>query len=190
MMTRHWSLWSQSSNRTAPRVGPADPLRTNTHCDADEYAATFRRWGDARRITKTGGQNMDQHLTLSIFEGCGRRERAVIGRVGTVVNVGAGQRLSTQGAPQRQFAVVLDGELAVTRDSRRVATLRGGDCVGEIALLCGPNASATATVEATTATSVWVLSSMEFEELVHAVPRVVNRLNHLGLTRAAQNAAT
>jgi len=133
---------------------------------------------------------MEQHLHLPLFEGCARRERTVASRIGTTVTVGAGRRLSTQGTAGRQFAVVLDGELEVTRDGRHVATLRTGDCVGEIALLAGPNSSASATVEAIATTTVWVLSRSEFDELVHAVPRVANRLNHLALTRAASNVSS
>ena len=128
---------------------------------------------------------MEQHLNLPLFEGCGRRERTVASRVGTPVTVGAGQRLSTQGTAGRQFAVVLDGKLEVTRDGRHVATLRPGDCVGEIALLTGPGSRASATVEAIATSRVWVLSRSEFDELVYAVPRIANRLNQLASTRAA-----
>jgi CRP-like cAMP-binding protein len=133
---------------------------------------------------------MDRHLSFPMFEDCGRRERTVISRLGTTVTIEPGQRLSTEGARGRQFAVVLDGELVVTRGGTRVATLSEGDCVGEIALLDGRNAKATATVEALVASTVWALSPAEFDELVDAVPRVAARLNHLGLTRAAHNAAT
>ncbi len=132
---------------------------------------------------------MERFLQISLFEGCGRRERSVLRRLGTTVTVEAERRLSTQGDAGRQFAIVLDGELEVVRDERVVATLHAGDCVGEIALLTGPRTPATATVEARTTTTVWVLSSKEFDDMVRELPRVADRLSHIGLTRAVSNMA-
>ena len=133
---------------------------------------------------------MQRHLNLAVFDGCNRPERTLIARLGTTVTVPAGQRLSTEGATGQQFAIVLEGELSVRRDGRHVATLRTGDCFGEISLLIGPNAPATATVEAIDAATVWVLSSGEFNELVEGVPPMANKLNHIALTRAATNATS
>ena len=133
---------------------------------------------------------MERHMNLAVFDGCNRRERTLIARLGTTVTVPAGRRLSTQGAVGRQFAVVLEGQLSVHRDGHPIATLHTGDCVGEIALLAGPTASATATVEAADAATVWVLSASEFKELVEGVPTMANRLNHIGLIRAASNATS
>ena len=129
---------------------------------------------------------MHRNLNLALFDGCNRPERTLIARLGTTVTVPADQRLSTDDAGQ-QFAVVLEGELSVHRDGQPVATLRTGDCVGEIGPLIGPNAPATATVEAVEATTVWVLSSSEFSELVEGVPPMANKLNHIALNRAATN---
>ena len=133
---------------------------------------------------------MQRHLNLAVFDGCNRSERTLIARLGTTVTVAAGQLLSTQGAAGQQFAIVLEGELSVRRDGKHLAALHTGDCFGEIALLIGTRVPATATVEAVDATTVWVLSSSEFNELVEGAPTMANKLNHTALTRAAANAAT
>ena len=130
---------------------------------------------------------MNRHLNLAVFDGCNRPERTLIARIGTAVTVPAGQRLSAEGAAGQQFAVVLEGELHVSRDGQPVTALRTGDYFGDIALLIGPNAPATTSVEAVDTTTVWILSSSEFDDLVEGVPPMANKLNHIALTRAATN---
>ena len=131
---------------------------------------------------------MQRVLDLALFEGCTRRERGLIDRLGTTVVLTQERQLCTQGATGRQFVVILDGEATVRRDGHVVASLHVGDCVGEIALLIeGP---AAATVEADAGTIVWVLSADEFDTLIKGSPTVANRLDFLAVTRAATNATS
>ena len=127
-------------------------------------------------------------LELALFDGCNRRERALIGRLGTTLVLTKTRHLCTQGAAGRQFVIILDGEARVFFDGQQVATLHDGDCVGEISLLAGGHAAATATVEAPEGTTVWVLSMAEFNDLIDNVPTVAGNLNYVGLKRAAANA--
>jgi CRP-like cAMP-binding protein len=133
---------------------------------------------------------MKQVLDLAIFDGCSRRQRAFIGRLGTTLVLTKSRQLCTQGKPGRQFVVILDGQARVILDGQQVATLHDGDCVGEISLLTGCRVAATATVEAPEGTTVWALSVTEFNDLIDNVPTVVNNLNYFGLKRAAANATS
>jgi CRP-like cAMP-binding protein len=133
---------------------------------------------------------MKQVLDLALFEGCHRRERAFIDGLGTTLVLTKSRRLCTQGEPGRQFVVILDGEAKVILDGREVATLHDGDYVGEISLLRGCRAAATATVEAPEGTTVWALSVTEFNNLIHNAPTVANNLIYAGLKRAAANATS
>ena len=132
---------------------------------------------------------MKSQSHLPLFDGCSRRERALIQRLGTSVNVVRGTQLNSQGDRRRQFAVVLDGELKVERDGHELARLCPGDCSGEIGLLSGATVPATATVEAVSDSVVWTLSRSEFDELVNGIPIVAERLTHIALTRAARTHA-
>jgi CRP-like cAMP-binding protein len=131
---------------------------------------------------------MKRVLDLPLFDGCSRRQRAMIGRLGTTVVLTKSRLLCTQGKAGRQFVVILDGEARVLRDGQQIATLRDGDWVGEISLLTGGRVAATASVEAPEGTTVWALSVTEFNDLIDHVPTVVNNLNYAGLKRAAANA--
>ena len=133
---------------------------------------------------------MKRPLDLALFDGCGRRERALIDRLGTNVVLSKRSVLCTQGQPGRQFAVILDGEATVFVDGQQVATLHDGDHVGEISLLAGRRVAATATVEAPKGTTVWALSATEFHTMIDGAPTVANILNYTGLKRAAANATS
>ena len=56
-------------------------------------------------------------------------------RLGTRVTVSGGTTIMDEASFGREFLVVLDGSLAVSREGDEVATLGAGDIVGEIALL-------------------------------------------------------
>ena len=88
---------------------------------------------------------------------------AVLARLETLmtpVRVPAGQVLVREGARNRQFVLLQEGTLRVTRDGEQVATLGAGDFVGELSLL--GDGTATATVTTVTEAVVWVSTSAEF----------------------------
>ena len=131
---------------------------------------------------------MNRVHDLALFHGCNRRQRAMIDRLGTTVVLTKNRRLSTQGEIGRQFAVIVEGEATVFLDGQQVATLHAGDCVGEVASLTQGQVPATATVEASTGTTVWALTKAEFNDLIDHAPTVASNLTYIGLKRAATNA--
>jgi CRP/FNR family transcriptional regulator, cyclic AMP receptor protein len=100
---------------------------------------------------------------VPLFEGLSRRELLQLERVCEDLEVEPGRVLCTQGEVGREFFVLVEGKVQITRKGRRVATLAGGDFVGEIALLT--ELPRTATVTAETPVRLFVLTSREF----HAV---------------------
>ena len=94
---------------------------------------------------------------------------AVLDRLETLmtpVRVRAGQVLVRQGARNRQFVLVQEGTLRVTRAGSPVAELGAGDFVGELSLL--GDGTATATVTTVTDAVVWVSTSAEFDGVLHS----------------------
>ena len=95
---------------------------------------------------------------------------AVLARLETLmtpVRVRAGQVLVREGARNRQFVLVQEGTLRVTRAGSPVAELGAGDFVGELSLL--GDGTATATVTTVTDAVVWVSTSAEFDGVLHSV---------------------
>ena len=84
----------------------------------------------------------------------------------TPVRVQAGQVLVREGARNRQFVLLQEGTLRVTRAGRQVAELSAGDFVGELSLL--GDGTATATVTTATDAVVWVSTSAEFDGVLHS----------------------
>ena len=100
---------------------------------------------------------------VPLFEGLSRRELVQLERVCEDLEVEQGTVLCKQGDVGREFFVLVDGKVQITRKGRRVVTLTGGDFLGEIALLTELPRTATATAE--TPVRLFVLTSREF----HAV---------------------
>ena len=95
---------------------------------------------------------------------------AVLARLETLltpVRVPAGKVLVREGTRNRQFVLLQEGTLRVTRDGQLVATLGAGDFVGELSLL--GDGTATATVTTVTEAVVWVSTSAEFDGVLHSV---------------------
>ena len=81
-----------------------------------------------------------------------------------------GHALTREGERGREFFVVVDGTLAVTRRRRKVADLGPGDWLGEIALLTYKPRSATVT--ATTPVRVLAITDRDFRRVVETTPRI------------------
>ena len=100
-----------------------------------------------------------------LFEGLSRKELVQLARVTEDVEVPPGKVLCKEGQLGREFFVIVDGEVEVTRDGKRVATRTGGEFFGEIALL--EDIPRTATVTAKTPLRFFVLTRKDFRHLVN-----------------------
>jgi len=92
----------------------------------------------------------------------------------TEIDVRAGRTLVQQGGSDRDLFVIMSGTAEVTKDGKRIATLRPGDFFGEMALL--HKAPRMATVTARTDMALMVLGAREFQVVVEREPAIARRL--------------
>jgi CRP-like cAMP-binding protein len=105
-----------------------------------------------------------------LFEGLTKKELAGLARVTEDLAIEPGTVLCREGRTGREFFVIVDGEAEVTKGGERIATLAGGDFVGEIALLT--SRTRTATVTATTQLRCFILTQADFRRVLEETPAV------------------
>jgi CRP-like cAMP-binding protein len=105
-----------------------------------------------------------------LFEGLSKKELALLASVTDDLAVQPGTVLCREGRTGSEFFVIVDGDADVTQGGKRIATLSGGEFVGEIALLT--SAKRTATVTATTPLRCFVLTRSAFRRVVADNPTV------------------
>lgn len=105
--------------------------------------------------------------TLPLLDGASDADVQRLAALMTGVRIPAGNVLVAEGARNRQFFVLEEGTVRVTRDGEQVAELGAGNFVGEVSLL--GDGRANATVTAVTDVKAYVSSSVEFDALLHSV---------------------
>ena len=111
---------------------------------------------------------------VPLFAALPREQRLVIAQLATHLEAPAGEVLTREGEEGREFIVLLDGEVEVTRGGHVIATLGPGSHFGEIALIAhGPR---TATVTATTPVTVEAIGRSGFALALAEVPGLSDEL--------------
>jgi CRP/FNR family cyclic AMP-dependent transcriptional regulator len=116
-----------------------------------------------------------EHLAnVRLFSALSKRDLTLIGRASDEVNVAAGRVLCDEGSMGHEFYLILDGQAAVRKAGRKVATLGPGQYFGEMALLDrGPRS---ATVVAETPMTILVIGQREFAAVLDEVPTMAHKL--------------
>ena len=109
-----------------------------------------------------------------LFEGLSRKELAQLARMTEDVEVDPGKVLVREGETGREFFVIVDGEVEVTKGGKSLGTRGGGDFFGEIALI--EHVPRTATVTAKTPVRFFVLTSQAFASLLDHNPGVERKV--------------
>ena len=120
------------------------------------------------------GTKVDLLRHIPLFGECSKTELEAVARVTDELALPEGRVLMRQGAPGRELVVLVDGEATVERDGEQLAVLRGGDFLGEVALVTGR--PRTATVTASTELRVLVLDGLSFDRLVRDVPTIAAKV--------------
>ncbi|MEO5633846.1 cyclic nucleotide-binding domain-containing protein [Gaiella sp.] len=107
---------------------------------------------------------VDLLRAVPLFAECTTKELGQIATIADELYLPEGTTLIEQGKKGREFFVLIDGTVDITRDGREVANMGGGSFFGEIALLT--EAPRTATVTATTPTRVLVITGQAFQRLL------------------------
>jgi CRP/FNR family cyclic AMP-dependent transcriptional regulator len=111
---------------------------------------------------------------VPLFAECTKRELAAITRLTTLVDVGPGKELVTEGERAHEFVVLVEGDAEVRQGGKKINTMHAGDFFGEIALVSeGPR---TATVTTTTPAVLLVLTRQAFWSLVEEMPTIERRV--------------
>ena len=116
-----------------------------------------------------------EHLrSVPLFAACTRKELDRIARSGDEITMTAGSLLVDQGQTGREAFVILEGDVAVKRNGRKVATLGPGAIVGELSLLDHGPRTATAVCE--TDCTLFVISQRNFMPVLDDVPTINHKI--------------
>jgi CRP/FNR family transcriptional regulator, cyclic AMP receptor protein len=116
-----------------------------------------------------------QNVTL--FAGCSKRELGQISLIADEIDFPAGKILIKQGDPGRQFFVVIEGEVTVSKNGKQLPAAAGGsEFYGEISLVSG--SPATATVTTVAPTRALVITPAHFHGLLDRSPSIQRRVLH------------
>jgi CRP-like cAMP-binding protein len=119
-----------------------------------------------------------QHLeTLSgvaLFSGCSNKELEKVAKASDEIRMTAGTLIVDQGQTGREAFVVIEGDVDIKRNGRKVATLGPGAVVGELSLLDhGPR---TATAICVTDCTLLVIDQRRFLGVIDSVPAISHKL--------------
>jgi CRP-like cAMP-binding protein len=121
-----------------------------------------------------GNQKIDLIRKVPLFARCSRAELKEIALLADEIDLHQGKEMTREGAPGREFFVLLEGTADVKKNSRRVNTLGPGDFFGEIALVS--HEPRTATVIATSPVRALVITDRSFRRLLDDAPRVQTKV--------------
>jgi CRP/FNR family cyclic AMP-dependent transcriptional regulator len=107
---------------------------------------------------------------VPLFAGCSKSELRELALVADELDLKEGRTLVREGRAGREFFVLVDGTVRVSRDGRKLAELGPGDWFGEIALLT--NTPRTATVTASSPLRVLVITDRSFRNVVERMPTI------------------
>jgi CRP-like cAMP-binding protein len=115
-------------------------------------------------------QKVDLIRKAPLFSRCSRKELAEIAKLADEIDLREGKEMTREGAPGREFFVILEGSADVKKGRRKINSLEGGDFFGEIALVS--RAPRTATVVATSPVRALVITDRSFRRLLDESPEI------------------
>jgi CRP/FNR family cyclic AMP-dependent transcriptional regulator len=121
-----------------------------------------------------GNQKIDLIRKVPLFARCSRAELKEIALLADEIDLHEGKEMTREGAPGREFFVLLEGTADVKKNTRRVNTLGPGDLFGEIALVS--REPRTATVIATSPVRALVITDRSFRRLLDDAPQVQTKV--------------
>ncbi len=117
---------------------------------------------------------LDHLSSVSLFSGFSKKDLEKIAKAGDEIVMTAGTVIIDQGQTGREAFVVLDGQVTVKRNNRKIATLGPGDVVGELALFDHGPRTATAVCE--TDCELLVIDQRHFRGVLEQVPALTTKI--------------
>ncbi len=109
-----------------------------------------------------------------LFEGLSRKQLVKVARLTDDLEVAAGTVLCKEGSRGQEFFVITEGEAAVTRDGKHLATLGSGEFFGEIAVL--EPVRRTATVTAASPLRFFIVTGQAFRSVLETDPGIERKV--------------
>jgi CRP/FNR family cyclic AMP-dependent transcriptional regulator len=126
-------------------------------------------------------QKVELIRKVPLFAQCSKRELEQIASIADEIDLAEGKQLMREGAPGREFFVILEGTADVSQQDALVNTLGSGDFFGEIALIHqGPR---TATVTTTSPVRALVVTERSFRRLVEESPEIERKVLEAAVER-------
>jgi CRP-like cAMP-binding protein len=119
-------------------------------------------------------RKVDLMKGVPLFSGCSKAELQKIAGLADELDLAEGATLIREGERGREFIVVVDGTVRVTRGGKKVRDLGAGDFIGEIALVS--DVPRTATVTATSPVRLLVVTDRAFRGLIEQMPSIATKV--------------
>lgn len=107
---------------------------------------------------------------VPLFSRCSSGEIREIAKLADEIDLSEGKEMTREGAPGREFFVILEGTADVSKGDEKVNRLGPGDFFGEIALVS--HEPRTATVTATSPVRALVVTDRSFRRLLDDSPSI------------------
>ena len=117
---------------------------------------------------------IDLLKAVPLFASCSKAEIQRIASLADELDLGEGATLIREGERGREFIVVVEGNVDVTRQGKKIRELGSGDFIGEIALVS--DVPRTATVTATSPVRLLVVTDRAFRGLVEQMPSIATKV--------------
>ena len=111
---------------------------------------------------------------VPLFSGCSKAELQKIAALADELDLGEGATLIREGERGREFIVIVDGSVDVTRKGKTLRTLGSGDFIGEIALVA--DVPRTATVTSSSPVRLLVITDRAFKSLLERTPSMATKV--------------
>jgi CRP-like cAMP-binding protein len=105
---------------------------------------------------------------VPLFSRCNKKQLAAIATLADLIDMPAGKLLVREGSPGRDFMVIVEGAVDVSRQGHKINALGPGDFIGEMALISGTPRNATVTT--TRNSSLLVVTERQFWALLEQTP--------------------
>ena len=117
---------------------------------------------------------IDLLRNVPLFAGCSKTELQRIASLADELDLGDGATLIREGERGREFIVIAEGTVDVTRNGKQLRELGAGDFIGEIALVA--DVPRTATVTATSPVRLLVVTDRAFRGLLEQMPSIAKKV--------------
>jgi CRP/FNR family transcriptional regulator, cyclic AMP receptor protein len=111
---------------------------------------------------------------VPLFASCSKAEIQRLASLADELDLGEGATLIREGERGREFLVIVDGTVSVTKRGKTIRDLGSGDFIGEIALVS--DVPRTATVTATSRVRLLVVTDRAFRGLIEEMPSIATKV--------------